>query len=108
MGVTSAIRPKRRGGTGGGQDGDAPELARPHYPSVGPSEEELLARVRAGDRQALAELYDAHRPLAELLARRTCRPCDADDVVSEAFAKIIDQIERGRGPLVSFRAYLVT
>ncbi|GAA5114471.1 hypothetical protein GCM10023339_20250 [Alloalcanivorax gelatiniphagus] len=97
-----------RGGPGGRQDGEAPALARPHDPAVGLSEDELLARVRGGDRQALSELYDAHRPLAELLARRTCRPCDVDDVVSEAFARIIDQIERGGGPRVSFRAYLVT
>lgn len=79
-------------------------------PSADPEarERELLVRAGAGDRQALADLYAAHRPLAEHVARRTCRPSDVDDVVSEAFAKIVEQIGRGGGPRVSFRAYLIT
>ena len=77
-------------------------------PEVREREQELLARAATGDRHALSDLYTTHRPMAEHVARRTCRPCDVDDVVSEAFAKVIDQLERGGGPRVSFRAYLIT
>jgi RNA polymerase sigma factor (sigma-70 family) len=108
MGVTSAFRAIRRGGLGGQHGSDAPASATPHDSEVRRHEDDLLVRAAAGDRQALSDLYAAHRPLAEHLARRTCRPSDVDDVVSEAFAKILDQIARGGGPRVSFRAYLVT
>lgn len=108
MAVKSALRSIRRGGLGGQQRSDARALAAPYDSEARQREDELLPRAAVGDRQAVADLYAAHRPMAEQVARRTCRPCDVDDVVSEAFAKILDQIQRGGGPRVSFRAYLVT
>ncbi len=71
-------------------------------------ERRLIERARAGDLDAVAELYDAHQPVALGIARRLCRPSDVDDVVSEAFTKVLDQLSRGAGPRVSFRAYLIT
>jgi RNA polymerase sigma factor (sigma-70 family) len=106
--VKSASHPLGWGGPGGQQHSDALATATSPDSGARPREDELLVRAAAGDRQALADLYAAHRPMAEQVARRTCRPCDVDDVVSEAFAKILDQIRRGGGPRVSFRAYLIT
>ena len=104
----SAFRPIGRGGPGGQQLSDALATVTPPDSQARQREGELLVRAAAGDRQAVADLYADHRPMAEQVARRTCRPCDVDDVVSEAFAKILDQITRGGGPRVSFRAYLIT
>lgn len=72
------------------------------------AESRLLQRARDGDRMALAELYTSHRTVAERVARRTCRPCDVDDVVAETFVKTFDLLARGGGPRESFRAYLIT
>ena len=93
---------------GEGGDASALDSTPDHVSDPDAHERQLLERAGAGDRQALADLYAAHRPLAEHVARRTCRPSDVDDVVSEAFAKIMEQIGRGGGPRVSFRAYLIT
>lgn len=108
MGVKSAFHPLGWGGSGGQQHSNALATAASPDSGARQREDQLLTRAAAGDRQALADLYAAHRPVAEQVARRTCRPCDVDDVVSEAFAKILDQVQRGGGPRVSFRAYLVT
>jgi RNA polymerase sigma factor (sigma-70 family) len=69
----------------------------------------LLDAVRAGDSGAYGDLYrrhaDAARRLAYLLARdRT----EAEDLVAEAFAKVLAVMRRGRGPRNAFRAYLLT
>jgi RNA polymerase sigma factor (sigma-70 family) len=72
------------------------------------TERDLIVRARSGDHDAIARLYREHRPLAMQIANRLCRPADVDDVVAEAFTKVLDQIDRGAGPQVSFRAYLVS
>ncbi|WP_345525824.1 sigma-70 family RNA polymerase sigma factor [Nocardioides endophyticus] len=72
------------------------------------AEQELIARARSGDHDAVATLYREHRPLAMRIAHGLCRPADVEDVVAEAFTKVLDQIDRGAGPQVSFRAYLIT
>ncbi|MFB9312697.1 sigma-70 family RNA polymerase sigma factor [Nocardioides plantarum] len=72
------------------------------------SDRHLIERARTGDAAAVADLYAAHHPVARAIAQRLCRPSDVDDVVSEAFTKVLDQIARGAGPQVSFRAYLIT
>lgn len=67
-----------------------------------------IRRARAGDETAVAELYAEHRPVALRVASRSCRPTDVDDVVAEAFTRVLDMIGRGGGPQTSFRAYLLT
>lgn len=68
----------------------------------------LLAAARAGESGAVDELYRRHLSVARGVAHRVCRPDDVEDVVAEAFARVLDQIRQGRGPRVSFRAYLIT
>ena len=69
---------------------------------------DLISRVRGGDSSAYAVLYDRHREPAMRLARSLTTPDRAQDLVSEAFAKVLDVLGRGLGPRDSFRAYLNT
>jgi RNA polymerase sigma factor (sigma-70 family) len=54
-------------------------------------------------------LFERHREAAQRLARQLARgPSDADDLVAEAFERVLRQLREGKGPDVSFRAYLLT
>ncbi|MRK00718.1 sigma-70 family RNA polymerase sigma factor [Aeromicrobium sp. S22] len=69
---------------------------------------ELVVLARTGDREAYGVLFVRHRAVAERVARRSTSREDVDDVVSESFARVLAQICAGRGPVASFRAYLLT
>ena len=84
------------------------ELERDQVPD-GPSDAVLLERVRAGDRDAYGELYLRHEPSATSLARYLTRSNhEADDVVADAFARVLRAIKGGAGPTEAFRPYLLT
>src|SRR5689334_21731591 len=72
------------------------------------SDSELIARVRAGDAAAYEELFLRHRDVAIRYARRFADDQGAEDLCAEAFAKILDLLQHGKGPDVAFRAYLLT
>ncbi|SDD20727.1 sigma-70 family RNA polymerase sigma factor [Actinokineospora iranica] len=75
----------------------------------GPSDAELIESVRAGATTAYGSLYERHVSAAHNLARQLTRSqAEADDLVSEAFAKVLDTLRQGRGPDSAFRAYLLT
>jgi RNA polymerase sigma factor (sigma-70 family) len=75
----------------------------------GPSDAELIDAVRNGTVSAYGSLYERHVASAYNLARQLSRsPAEADDLVSEAFAKVLDTLRAGRGPDSAFRAYLLT
>ncbi|MGW5648368.1 sigma-70 family RNA polymerase sigma factor [Saccharopolyspora sp. NPDC003752] len=75
----------------------------------GPSDTELLEEVRSGSSAAYAQLYERHVGAAYNMARQVAKsPAEADDLVSEAFAKVLDTLRDGRGPNTAFRAYLLT
>ena len=57
---------------------------------------------------AYGELFARHGDAARRLARQLVPRPDADDLVSEAFAKVLNVLLRGGGPDVAFRAYLLT
>src|SRR5699024_7597556 len=73
-----------------------------------PSDAELISRVRAGDQAAYGELFERHREAAHRMARQLVSGPDIDDLISEAFTKVFVQLQRGGGPDVAFRAYLLT
>ena len=73
-----------------------------------PSDAELISSVRGGDVAAYGELFARHKDAANRLARQLVRGPDADDLVSEAFAKVLSVLQNGGGPDVAFRAYLLT
>jgi RNA polymerase sigma factor (sigma-70 family) len=72
------------------------------------SDAELISQVRAGDIDAYGLLYDRHRDAAMRLARQLATAAEADDLVSESFAKLLPILQGGGGPDISFRAYLLT
>ena len=75
----------------------------------GPSDAELIDSVRGGELEAYGDLYKRHVAAAYNLARQLTRSqAEADDLVSEAFAKVLDTLRAGRGPDSAFRAYLLT
>ncbi|MGN6577403.1 MAG: sigma-70 family RNA polymerase sigma factor, partial [Nocardioides sp.] len=73
-----------------------------------PSDAELISRVRGGDVAAYGDLFSRHVDAAKRLARQLVRGPDADDLVSDAFAKVLSVLQGGGGPDVAFRAYLLT
>ena len=73
-----------------------------------PGDAELIAAVRGGDGDAYGLLFERHVEAARRLARQLVRGPDADDLVSEAFAKVLVVLQRGDGPDLAFRAYLLT
>jgi RNA polymerase sigma factor (sigma-70 family) len=74
----------------------------------GPADAELISSVRGGDVDAYGELFDRHVAAARRLARQLVPPADAEDLVSEAFTKVLSLLQRGAGPDLAFRAYLLT
>src|SRR5690349_13885821 len=74
----------------------------------GLSEAGRIWSVRGGDVSAYGDLFARHRDAATRLARQLVSAPDADDLVSEAFAKVLNVLLAGGGPDVAFRAYLLT
>ncbi|WAL64934.1 sigma-70 family RNA polymerase sigma factor [Amycolatopsis cynarae] len=75
----------------------------------GKSDAELINAVRSGTLAAYGTLYERHVASAHNLARQLARSqAEADDLVSEAFAKVMDTLRAGKGPDSAFRAYLLT
>jgi len=73
-----------------------------------PSDAELISAVRGGDTAAYGELFSRHVEAARRLARQLTSAGDVEDLVSEAFAKVLTIVQRGGGPDLAFRAYLLT
>jgi RNA polymerase sigma factor (sigma-70 family) len=73
-----------------------------------PSDAELITRVRGGDLPAYGILFDRHREAAHRLARQLAKGPDSDDLVAEAFTKVLSVLTNGGGPDIAFRAYVLT
>ena len=76
-----------------------------HDPSVG-LDEELLRAAHAGDNAAYQELYTLHLDGARQLARALVGWEQADELVADAFARVLAALRGGGGPTSNFRAYL--
>lgn len=91
-------------GTTEDADADHPRRGEP-----GTDDTELLARARAGDRDALGALYRKYRAKALGFARSLVRNGhDAEDVMHEALTKTFSALNNGYGPENNFLAYLYT
>lgn len=100
-------------GAGSSGSGAEDAVARPvggvEEASHPPSDAELMQAVRDGNTQAYGDLYARHVRAAHNLARQLVRsPTEADDLVSDAFAKVLATLRTGGGPEVAFRAYVLT
>ncbi|MHC3820977.1 sigma-70 family RNA polymerase sigma factor [Streptomyces sp. DT9] len=74
------------------------------------SDAELGSDVRkSGDRAALAELYRRHHAAVLAYARTFAREAHtAEDLASEAFARVLRAVRSGAGPEAAWRPYLLT
>ena len=78
-------------------------------PHVDDSDVALIRRTRSGDNEAYGLLHTRHRAAALAAARRMSRSdADADDLVAEGFARVLATLQRGAGPDVAFRPYLLS
>ncbi len=74
-----------------------------------PSDAELITSARTGDDRAFGELFKRHEMAARAAARSMTRSrADIDDLVAEAFTRVLQALRAGRGPEVAFRPYLLT
>jgi RNA polymerase sigma factor (sigma-70 family) len=78
-----------------------------HTKTADASDGELLDRVRAGDTRAFGLLWVRHAGPA-LSVARGFTGLDADDIVSEAFKRLLVSLRGGKGPRGAFRPYLIT
>lgn len=88
----------------------------PEHPAA-PADGELARRLSRGHGADAADaedaavcdlLYRRHRRAALAYARTCCRtPQDAEDLVSEAFARTLQAVRSGAGPRGPWRAYLL-
>ncbi|WP_153038820.1 sigma-70 family RNA polymerase sigma factor, partial [Rathayibacter tanaceti] len=69
---------------------------------------ELLTLVREGRTAATAELWRRHAAAGRTVARAWSSSADPDDLVSEAFLRVLGAVERGGGPEGAFRPYFFT
>jgi RNA polymerase sigma factor (sigma-70 family) len=74
----------------------------------GPGDAELISAVRGGDVDAYGLIFARHVEAARRLARQLVAAGDVDDLVSDAFAKVLAVLQKGGGPDLAFRAYLLT
>jgi RNA polymerase sigma factor (sigma-70 family) len=69
----------------------------------------LIEAVRGGDIAAYGDLYARHVDSARNLARQLSRTViEADELVSEAFIRVLQVLRAGGGPDSAIRAYLLT
>jgi RNA polymerase sigma factor (sigma-70 family) len=69
---------------------------------------ELLALARSDHDEAYAALFTRHSYAARRLAGHLGHREEAEDIVAESFAQVLDLFRRGKGPERAFRAYLFT
>lgn len=69
---------------------------------------ELTALTRQGETDAYQELWQRHERSGHLTASRFGDEATAQDLVAEAYLRILEAIQRGGGPSGAFRPYLYT
>ncbi|QFZ20869.1 RNA polymerase sigma factor [Saccharothrix syringae] len=79
-------------------------------PEQARQDDELVNAARAGSNTAYARLFVLHHRAAMTVARHVARvPADAEDLVADAFTRVLAVLRRGGGPTDGrFRAYLFT
>jgi len=71
------------------------------------SDADLVSMTRDGSREAFALLWTRHHLAAKVCAERVWGDVhEAEDLVSEAFVRVLDAINNGNGPTEQFRHYL--
>lgn len=76
--------------------------------SIEQTDADLIRAVRSGDMEAAAALYCRHCAAALRAARAIGGQGMAEDLVAEAFTRVLTSIHAGGGPDHALRPYLVT
>ncbi|MGB3441586.1 MAG: sigma-70 family RNA polymerase sigma factor [Actinophytocola sp.] len=72
------------------------------------SDAELIADVRRGDSEAYGELYERHLYAANRVAACISNTAaEREDLVADAFTRVLRMLRDGGGPTEEFRAYLL-
>lgn len=68
---------------------------------------DLLRAAKKLDPEALSKVFDQYAPaLYKYALRLGGDPAEADDIVGEVFAQLLNQLSAGRGPGKNLRSYL--
>jgi RNA polymerase sigma-70 factor (ECF subfamily) len=68
----------------------------------------LLDRAKQMDGQALAELHDQYYPHVYHYVRyRLQDPCEVEDISSEVFLRLLDALQKNKGPLTNVKGWLL-
>lgn len=70
------------------------------------TDRDLVTRAQAGDARAFGALWSRHVAFATRYAASVTSTIDADDLASEAFARIFTAVQAQGGPRGDFRPYL--
>lgn len=102
MGPRSPVRlgDKRMTHGNNGTPDDAAETAEV-------SDAELVIAIRGGDVESFGELFARHQPAALRLAMISVDRATAEDVVSDAFEKLLNALRSGKGPDFAVRPYVL-
>ncbi len=83
------------------------ELALPTAVTTAHGDDELVTRLRRGERMAIGEAYAAHHVAVRAFARRLVGDeAAAEDIVHDAFVALPDAVARFRGE-ASLRGFLI-
>jgi RNA polymerase sigma-70 factor, ECF subfamily len=71
------------------------------------SDTSLLDAAKQMDREALVKIFDIYSPAIYNYAFRLCSDAqEADYIVGDVFAKLLEHLSAGRGPSTNLRSYL--
>ena len=67
----------------------------------------LLKAAKRFDQDSLEKIFDQYAPVLYNYVLRLCQdPIQADQIVGDVFAKLLDQLAAGKGPRKNLRSYL--
>lgn len=70
-------------------------------------ESSLLKAAKRLDQEALTAIFDLYAPALYKYGLRLCHdPIEADNIVGDVFAQLLEQLAAGQGPLTNLRSYL--
>jgi RNA polymerase sigma-70 factor (ECF subfamily) len=70
-------------------------------------ESSLLKAAKRLDQEALGAIFDLYAPSLYKYGLRLCHdPIEADNIVGDVFAQLLEQLAAGQGPLTNLRSYL--
>ncbi len=82
-------------------------IPRPIFDTPMTDEVTLLQAAKNFDRDALKVIFDTYAPILYNYALRLTQDrMDADNVVGDVFALLLDQLAEGKGPRTNLRSYL--